>query len=252
MTGFSYQLYSSREFPPLIDTLRMLKAAGYASVEGYGGVYGDMPALLAGLKETGLTMPTGHFGIDMLEKETSKALNIARATGMQAVYCPYLLPDQRPDTAAGYRAFAKRLTEAGKPVRDAGLIFGWHNHDFEFVALADGSIPQEILFEEAPDLSWEADIAWVVRGKADPLDWIKRHGDRISTVHVKDIAPAGEKTDEDGWADVGDGVVDWAAIFKALKQTPARWFVMEHDKPSDHARFARRSIANAKSLQGAA
>jgi len=35
---FSYQLYSSRNAPPLIETLRMLKAAGYSEVEGYGGV----------------------------------------------------------------------------------------------------------------------------------------------------------------------------------------------------------------------
>ena len=35
----SYQLYSSRNFPPLADTLRMLRTAGYEAVEGFGGIY---------------------------------------------------------------------------------------------------------------------------------------------------------------------------------------------------------------------
>lgn len=49
------------------------------------------------------------------------------------------MPDQRPADAAGWFAFGKRLQQAGKPFADAGLTFGWHNHDFEFKALADGS-----------------------------------------------------------------------------------------------------------------
>ena len=34
MTDFSYQLYSSRNFPPLADTLRMVAEVGYTQVEG--------------------------------------------------------------------------------------------------------------------------------------------------------------------------------------------------------------------------
>ena len=45
-------------------------------------------------------------------------------------------------------------------------------------------------------------MAWIVRGGADPFEWIKRYADRIASVHIKDIAPAGECEDEDGWADV--------------------------------------------------
>ena len=82
MTDLSYQLYSSREFLPLADTLKMLADAGYKQVEGFGGVYGDLPALQAGLKANGLTMTTGHFGIDMLENEPAKVMEIARAAGM--------------------------------------------------------------------------------------------------------------------------------------------------------------------------
>jgi sugar phosphate isomerase/epimerase len=251
MTDFSYQLYSSRNFPPLTETLKMLADLGYAQVEGYGALYAsdDLVAeLIANLDKSGLTMPTGHFGLDMLELDSAKVLQIAEALGIRKVYCPYIGPNDRPKDRDGYVAFGKRLQEAGKPFLDAGLGFGWHNHDFEFVALPDGSVPMDAILEGAPDLEWEADIAWVIKGGADVEKWIAEQGNRISAVHVKDIAPAGENANEDGWADVGHGTVDWPALMDRLKPLGIDYFVMEHDNPSDAKRFAERSIATAKTF----
>ena len=63
---------------------------------------------------------------------------------------------------------------------------------------------------------------------------------------VKDIAALGENLDEDGWADVGHGVVDWKGIMAALRAVGVSNFIMEHDNPSDDARFARRALASAR------
>lgn len=251
MTKLGFQLYSARNFPPLADTLTEVAKAGYAEVEGYGALYASMDesqlkAMKADLDANGLTMPTGHFGLDLLEQEPNRALLIAKTLGMEAIYCPYLMPDQRPTDAAGWRAFGQRLGEAGKRYQDAGYAFGWHNHDFEFKTFGDGTTPQEQIFAGGPDLMWEADIAWVIRGGADPLAWIDRYGDRITAVHVKDVAPAGENADEDGWADVGHGTVDWRGLMTALRRTPARHFIVEHDNPNDLERLISRSIASFK------
>jgi sugar phosphate isomerase/epimerase len=51
----------------------------------------------------------------------------------------------------------------------------------------------------------------VIKGKADPRPFIERYRGRMPLVHVKDIAPPGENADEDGWADVGTGIVPWAS-----------------------------------------
>ena len=248
---FSYQLYSSRNFPPLTDTLTMLADLGYDGVEGYGALYADdakVAELIDNLGKSGLRMPTGHFGLAQLEGDPAKVLSIAAALGLTRIYCPYVLPDDRPTDAAGWRAFGARLQKAGKPFRDAGFGFGWHNHDFELHALPDGRIPQDLIFEGGPDLEWEIDVAWVVRGGGDPKAWIAKYAPRITAVHVKDIAPAGQNTNEDGWADVGHGTVDWKGLMAALGTTPCTNFIMEHDNPSDHARFAKRSLAAAKAL----
>ena len=80
---------------------------------------------------------------------------------------------------------------------------------------------------------------------------MQRYADRVAAIHVKDIAPAGECADEDGWADVGQGVIDWKTIMAFIKaETKAELFVMEHDNPNDIARFARRSIEFCKTLEG--
>ncbi|MEM7301722.1 MAG: sugar phosphate isomerase/epimerase [Pseudomonadota bacterium] len=248
MTAYSYQLYSSREFPPLPETLSMLADLGYQQVEGFGGLYDDPKALRAALDAAGLAMPTGHFGLDMLENDPDRVLEIASTTGMEAIYCPHIGPELRPDNGPGWREFGERVQAAGAPVRDAGLIYGWHNHDFEFGVQSDGSTPMGEILAGGPDLSWEVDIAWIVRGGGDPLSWMSDHADRISAIHIKDIAPAGECADEDGWADVGHGTMGWPTLLNAARNTACKWFVMEHDKPNDHARFAKRSIATTNQI----
>jgi sugar phosphate isomerase/epimerase len=247
--NWSFQLYSARNFQPWDGILKLVADAGYKEVEGFGGVYDDPPAFRKKMDASGLTMPTGHFGIDMLEGDFAKAADIAGTLGVTNIICPFLMPDQRPKDKAGWTAFGKRLAKAGEAAKKAGFDFGWHNHHFEFEKLPDGSVPMTAILEAAPGIGWEIDVAWVVRGGADPLEWIDRHGRRITAVHVKDIAPKGENADEDGWADVGHGTIDWKTIMKALREkTPAKVFIMEHDKPSDVGRFARRSIAAANRL----
>ncbi|MDF1610387.1 sugar phosphate isomerase/epimerase [Hoeflea sp. YIM 152468] len=241
--NFSFQLYSARNFQPWSDVLAMLASAGYRNVEGFGGVYEDASGFRKLMDQNGLAMPSGHFSLDALEGDIKAVFETASALGIQRIYCPNIAADLRPADKTGWQAFAARLSAVGEKVRAAGFGFGWHNHDFEFVPLGDGSVPMQILLETAPELEWEADIAWVIRGGADAADWIDRFGSRITAVHVKDIAPAGEAADEDGWADVSYGTVDWAAMFAQLKAgTPATLFIMEHDNPSDVGRFASRSL----------
>ncbi|MGV8984921.1 MAG: sugar phosphate isomerase/epimerase family protein [Cypionkella sp.] len=247
----AYQLYSSRKFPPLEATAKMLAAAGIKDTEGFGGLYADAATLAATavtLKAAGLAMKTGHFGLPMIEDTPDWALEVAKTLGVERIYVPHLAADLRPTDGAGWRAFGARLEKAGAPFRAAGIGFGWHNHDFEFKACADGSIPEAAILEGGPSLEVELDVAWVIRGGSDPLAWIKQYGGRITAAHVKDIAPKGENLDEDGWADVGYGTVDWKTIMAALRAAGCKHFVMEHDNPTDDKRFATRSFATMKSL----
>jgi sugar phosphate isomerase/epimerase len=241
--NWSMQLYSARNFQPWDKVLKLLGEAGYKEVEGFGGVYSDPAGFRKELDKNGLSMPTGHFSIDTLEGDFDGARKIADALGIRTLICPYLNAEVRPEGTADWRGFGERLAKVGERAKKDGYGFAWHNHDFEFKTLADGSAPQEHILAAAPDIGWEADIAWIVRGGADPLPWIEKHGKRIVAVHVKDIARQGQGLDEDGWSDVGHGTIDWKSLLKALREkTAAKYFVMGQDNPNDFERFARRSI----------
>ena len=225
----------------------MLADRGYSAVEGFGALYEDAPTvevLAKGLADTGLTMPTAHFGLDLLERDPKAVLALARQLGIERIYCPWIAPEDRPVDGQGWRALGARLDRTGAPLRAAGLGFGWHNHDFEFFPMADGTLPITALFEGGPSLEWEMDVAWIVKGGADPAVWIATEASRITAVHVKDIAPAGQNRDEDGWADAGHGTVEWPALMGVLRRAGVQHFILEHDNPSDHERFAARSLAS--------
>ena len=243
MPRISYQLYCSRNFPPIGDTLQMLAETGFSEVEGYGGLFGDIDTLRGGLDATGLRMTSAHMGLDAVEGDPAGAIAIARMLGCEKVFVPFVIPDARPTDAAGWVGFSARLAAAGKPLQDAGLIFGWHNHDFELQATETGEMPLDLIAGASDDLMLELDLGWVRRAGQDPVAWIEKLAGRLTTVHVKDIAPQGECAEEDGWADVGHGVMNWPAIHAALQVAGVDHYVVEHDNPSDHARFARRSLA---------
>ena len=247
---FSLQLYSARNFQPWEEVLKLVAEAGYAAVEGFGDAYADPPGLRAGMDRNRLAMPTAHFSLGMLENEFDAVRGIAEALGVELLVCPWLDADLRPADAAGWQAFGERLAAVGERAAKAGYGFAWHNHDFEFEPLGDGSIPQQIILEAAPAIGWEIDVAWVARSGADPLAWIDAYGARIVAAHIKDIAPPGQAEDEDGWADVGHGVMDWPGLLEALREnTPVKIIVMEHDNPRDFGRFARRSIEAVRRYQ---
>ena len=247
MAEFSYQLYSSRDFGPLPETLKILGKLGYKQVEGYGGLYEDLDQLgqlKADLEANGLNMATGHFGFDMVSGQPVRVLEIAKALDMSGIFVPAPPSPEYREGKGDWAKFAADLAEAGKPYLDAGLAFGYHNHHWEWDGANGATAIDQLLSGDGVQL--EFDVAWGVRAGKDPVAIIEKYAAKIYAAHVKDIAPAGECEDEDGWADVGHGTMEWQGIMDALQATNCNYFVMEHDKPNDDARFARRSIEAAK------
>jgi sugar phosphate isomerase/epimerase len=166
---------------------------------------------------------------------------MCKELGIETVFAPAPPLGEREGGEKEWRGIGRQLAEIGKAVTGEGLKFGWHNHHWEYGRTGSGRTYLECLFEEAPDLVWEADLAWIVRGGGDPVAEIKKHAQRLVACHIKDLAPSGQCVDEDGWADPGHGSMNWAALLAAMKEAGVSLFVAEHDKPNDVARFARRA-----------
>jgi sugar phosphate isomerase/epimerase len=239
--GLSFQLYSARALEPLERQFELLAELRYRRVEPFGALLGDPARLKRLLDDHGMMAPSCHVGMDRLRADARAITKICKDLGIETIFAPAPLVGERDGREAQWRALGKELAQLGKAVNAEGLAFGWHNHNWEYQKAADGRFYLDIMFAEAPDLIWQADLAWIARGGADPVAELRRHRNRIVACHIKDIAPPGQCLDEDGWADPGHGVLDWNTLQSVMREAGVKLFVVEHDKPNDLARFARRA-----------
>jgi sugar phosphate isomerase/epimerase len=168
---------------------------------------------------------------------------------MGLVVAPWIDPQDRPNDREGWKAFGRRLSGLSRRLAQEGLRFAWHNHEFEFEALPDGSFGIEHALGE--NVLIELDLGWLFKSGQDPLIWLKRYAGRLPAVHVKDVAAPNTSPEEMDFADVGAGVMDWPLYWRAAVQAGAELMIAEHDAPADWRRFARVSATAMRRLAGA-
>jgi sugar phosphate isomerase/epimerase len=245
----SYQLYSARNFPPVDGVLEGLAAIGYDAVEPYAGNYlDDAKGFRSKTDALGLAVPSAHVPLELLDKDRAKAIDFAKTLGLETVILPHVGGDARPRDAGGWAAFGKRLGDHATALKAAGLKLAWHNHDFEYERLPDGSRPIDHILAGSGVL-FEPDVAWIARADADIPTEVSKYGSKVVAFHIKDTAPAGV-TKDDGWTDVGSGTIDWKKIWPAIAGTGATLLVMENDNPSDWRSFAANSYKYISGLTG--
>lgn len=248
----SIQLYSLRTMSGgLPEVLHTVKAAGYRHVELIGSHLDDAANVRRQLDARELGVSSSHVGIAALRERFDAVMAACRTLGFTQLFMPSVPPEERQSPEPYWTRLGRELGQMALRAKDRGIDLGYHNHHWELNPQADGRTALDCLFGAAGSapLTWQADVAWLVRGNADPVALLQQHKARVVSVHAKDLAPAGTRLDEDGWADVGHGVLDWrGTLAPAAVANGARWLVAEHDKPSDPARFARNSFAFLNSL----
>ena len=245
----SYQLYSSRNFPPLASQFPILKAMGYDAIEPWLPAYEADPKLFRQqLDDAGLVCLGFHMPLTGLITEPDRFIEIAETLGTDLLIPPYVKPEDRGTTTDYWRGLGELLGTGAEKVGRHGLRVAWHNHDFEFFALPDGTRPIDHIFAGGGDkVLFEIDCGWITRAGGDPAAELVKFADRITAIQTKDLAPLGTTVD-DGWAPTGDGIIDWAALVPLFRKTAATQIVTEHDNPSDWQKFAKRSLDHIRSL----
>lgn len=240
------QLYSLRtEAPNGIEAmLKKVSAMGYEQVELHT-LY-DMQAkdLKALLDKHNLTAPSTHRGFDLIKNDVDGTIADAKALGLELVIVPWL-DIKKYNSGEKWRAFASELNGIGKKMRKHGVQLAYHNHEFEFQPLADGTIPFDVLLENTqPEyVALQMDLFWAVKAGKDPVAYIEAHPGRIVSCHVKDMTKDGEMTE------VGSGIIDFAAIFAAGSKNGLKYYIVEHDKPADPFASVKSSIDHLKNLK---
>ena len=236
--NLSYQLYSSRGWP-ISQTFSMLSQIGFREVEACDRILGQPSDFRAEAGRWGLAVSSVHISVEKLETDIVGSIALAKDLGVRRVYAPYLCPEERPTDRAGWAAFAQKLATIRSCVEAAGIQFGWHNHDYDLVDLGKDWTPLDIIADAG--IALELDLGWVHRAGRDPVGTIRRFGPLIKTAHIKDCANGAHNGEQEDWAEVGQGVLDWPSIHRALQDVGVAHYVVEHDNPSDHERFARSS-----------
>jgi sugar phosphate isomerase/epimerase len=227
----------------------ILKSFGYDAIEPWLPAYETDPALFRRqLDDAGLACYGFHMPLAGLVDEPNRFIDIALTLGASLMIPPYVPAEERKDTPDYWRRLGEVLAHGAERTEPHGLKVAWHNHDFEYRPLPDGSRPIDRIFSAGGDkVLFEIDCGWIVRAGVDPAAELDRYADRIVAIQLKDTAPPGT-IEDDGWTATGDGIIDWAALVPLFRRTAADHLVAEHDNPADWQAFARRSIEKMKQL----
>jgi sugar phosphate isomerase/epimerase len=225
------QLYTVRALmaKDVEGTLATVAGIGYREVE-FAGYYNREPAALrATLDRLKLTSPSCHLGLDAVEAGFDATAAAAKMMGHRWLIVASV-PGRFFQSVASLKELAQRFNAIGKRAKDAGLRYGYHNHNIEFKAV-EGTVPLELLLAETDPalVDFEMDAYWVTQGGGDPLALINKFPGRFHLLHAKDAgAPPAQEM-----RDVGAGVIDWKRIFAARKQAGIEHVLVEHDAAPD-------------------
>jgi sugar phosphate isomerase/epimerase len=243
--GLGLQMYSlqedfDRDTP---GTLDRLKAQGFTDLET--SVFTRLPAaeLRALLDARAMTCSSHHVRPEDLEKKMDQVIADAKALGAIQVVCP-ILPHKKPLDHAQVLKAAANFNRYGAALKAAGLRFAYHNHAGDFMKTDAPAVPGETIYDvlmaatEPGVVSFQLDVFWVAWGGAKATDIIEKHGSRICSLHLKDLA-------RDATPDVADpksarplmvrlaaGRVDIPAVIAAAKAKGVTHFIIEDESPN--------------------
>ncbi|HNT74851.1 MAG TPA: sugar phosphate isomerase/epimerase [Anaerolineae bacterium] len=221
------QLYSVREYAQAEGyeaVVRKVAAMGYVGVEpaGFPGSTAEAAGKL--YKELGLVVPSAHTALPLGDQQ-NEVLD-----AMAAIGCPRLISGKGPgdfETLDKIKATCELFNEANAVARAAGLTFGIHNHWWEYLQV-EGRYVYEVMLELlSPDIFFEIDTYWVNTAGVNPADVVRKFGARAPFLHIKD----GPCVKTEPMTAVGDGVMDFGAIFEAGKPH-TEWAIVEIDRVS--------------------
>jgi sugar phosphate isomerase/epimerase len=234
------QIYTVRKKinKDLESTLKKVAETGYKNIEAYGyqnrQILGKTPQEFRKLVEgLGMKMPSSHTVTELTSEESKGSLldswkvtvEDMYTAGAQYLVYAFLQPSERtcPDD---YKRLAEQFNRFGEISNDAGIRFGYHNHDFEFIEL-QGLKGYDLLMDltEPRLVMFEPDLYWMTKAGIDPLTYFNKYPGRFELWHIKDMEDSESRT----FTEVGSGTVDFKRIFTGRETAGMKLFFVEQD-----------------------
>lgn len=208
---YALQLYTVRDAltADLPGTVARVAEIGYTAVEPYNFV-ATADGLQAAFREHGLTAPSGHA--PLLSADQEEIFAAAKQLGIETVIDPHV-DRARWQSAEDIAATAEALNAAAAAGAKHGIRVGYHNHEFELQSRIDGRSGLEVLADHLDDaVVLEVDTYWAAVGGEDPVELLRRLGDRVRFIHIKDGPLTTEDKDQ---VAVGSGAMPIREVLAA-------------------------------------
>ncbi|WEK54552.1 MAG: sugar phosphate isomerase/epimerase [Candidatus Cohnella colombiensis] len=224
------QLYSVRDRSEkdFLSTIREIADIGYKNVE-MAGYYGHSASeVRKALQDAGLTATSAHTGLSVgdsaIWENLKQQVAYSNELGLTRFVVPWYPLGDNP-TLEAVENMADTLAQAAVIVKEAGLAFGYHNHDFEFKPV-EGKLIIDRLLERIPadQMFAEFDLGWVKVAGQDPAEYVKKYAGRLPLVHAKDFKADGVDTE------IGKGSVDWDSALAACEASGVEYVIIEQER----------------------
>lgn len=222
------QLYTVRDFTQtekeFADAMKKIADIGYTSVQisAIGKI--EAQAVRDICDSNGLSIVVTHTNPDRIMSDTQRVIEEHKIMGAGYVGIGSM-PDACRITTEGVRGFIETFSPAAREIKEAGLRFTYHNHDFEFEKM-DGKLIMDYLVDYFPDTSFTLDTYWVQAGGGDPSIWLEKLSGRVDVIHIKDMRIQGGKQ---VMAEIYEGNLNWNGIFGACERAGVKWAFVEQD-----------------------
>lgn len=259
MKNMGIQLYTLRDqlVADTAGTIKFVAEAGYGQVEAYHSPQTE--DIIVAAKDNGLAVNSMHFDWNTIVEATDSALPdfqkvvaSAKDHGLTHLVIPYLQDTLRNDLD-GYKFIAEKFNNAAEITKAAGIRLSYHNHNFEFKPQVGGKTGYDVFIEEfSPDMMFEIDVFWVKLAGIEPITLMEKLKGRVSQLHLKDIKkgveiPSYDHPGKDAFKEIGNGMIDMAAIVAAAAKNGVEHCHVEQDHSPHPVESIRQSM---KSLMG--
>lgn len=244
LTGI--QLYSVRDDMKKdpMGTLKALADMGYKHVEHANYVdrkfYG-WPAkeFKKVLDDLGMKMPSGHTVMrsehwDESKKDFTDAwkytVEDAATVGQMYVISPSMTQAQRKEYDQ-LMLLMERFNQSGELCKKSGMLFGYHNHDFEFNESLNGELLYDIILKntDADLVMQQLDIGNLYNGGATALEVMQKWPGRFASMHVKDEIKSEGGNDHYESTVLGKGIVPVKEVIDLGKKNGTVHFIIEQE-----------------------
>ncbi len=143
------------------------------------------------------------------------------------------------------KSFCEIMNLSGETVKKAGLQFGYHNHNMEFAKVVPGGkkaafgtifdqtegtqiLDMMLANTDPANVIFEMDVYWTVMGQNDPVEYLRKHADRIKMLHIKDRMVLG-----------ASGMMNFENIFNQFYANGLKYFWVEIEDINSGKQFER-------------